>query len=103
MPVWLWLVGLLLFVFSMAISSRAMAVNPHFEGTVRIQKDRDHRVIEVGPYSRVRHPGYVGLGLWALASPFLQRLATHCPEDYRALLDRDSRWAYEPQQPPCWR
>ncbi len=71
MQLWLWPVGLVLLILAMAISARAMAVNPHFEGTVRIQKDRDHRVIDVGPYSRVRHPGYVGLGLWALASAFL--------------------------------
>jgi protein-S-isoprenylcysteine O-methyltransferase Ste14 len=46
-----------------------MAVNPHFEGTVRIQED--HKVIDSGPYARVRHPGYEGLVLWGTAAPFL--------------------------------
>ncbi len=40
-------------------------VNPHFEATVRIQKDRDHRVIDSGPYRCLRHPGY------ALSAPSL--------------------------------
>ena len=38
-----------------------MSVNTHFETTVRIQHDRDHRVISGGPYQIVRHPGYCGL------------------------------------------
>ena len=36
-----------------------MSVNPHFEKTVRIQKDRDHKLIDTGPYRIVRHPGYL--------------------------------------------
>jgi protein-S-isoprenylcysteine O-methyltransferase Ste14 len=35
-----------------------MLVNPHFEKTVRIQRDRSHKVIDAGPYRIVRHPGY---------------------------------------------
>jgi protein-S-isoprenylcysteine O-methyltransferase Ste14 len=38
----------------------AMAVNRFFEGFVRIQKERGHRVVAAGPYRFVRHPGYVG-------------------------------------------
>ncbi len=49
----------------------AMLVNPHFEVTVRIQTDRDHRVVSTGPYAFVRHPGYVGASLWALGSPLI--------------------------------
>jgi protein-S-isoprenylcysteine O-methyltransferase Ste14 len=33
-------------------------VNRHFEATVRIQTDRDHKVIDTGPYAYIRHPGY---------------------------------------------
>lgn len=38
-----------------------MTINPHFETTVRIQHERNHRVISRGPYRIVRHPGYLGL------------------------------------------
>ena len=48
-----------------------MAVNPFFEGTARIQRDVGQRVVDAGPYRIVRHPGYVGLAGWALASPLL--------------------------------
>jgi protein-S-isoprenylcysteine O-methyltransferase Ste14 len=71
MSPWLWPCGLVLLWSGMAISAWAMSVNPHFEGTVRIQTEREHRVVDVGPYRRVRHPGYLGLTLWALGSPLL--------------------------------
>ena len=71
LPYFLWPVGLALFVAALVTSAWAMAVNPHFEGTVRIQTDRQHRVIDVGPYRWMRHPGYLGLSLWALGSPLL--------------------------------
>lgn len=63
--------GLLLLGAGLTLSGWAAAVNPHFEGTVRIQSERGHRVVDAGPYRLVRHPGYLGLALWALASPLL--------------------------------
>jgi protein-S-isoprenylcysteine O-methyltransferase Ste14 len=42
---------------------RAMRENRFFSSVVRIQTDRGHRVIDSGPYSIVRHPGYAGLVL----------------------------------------
>lgn len=71
MPPPLLAVGLVLFGAGMSLSAWAMAVNPHYEGTVRIQAERGHRVVDAGPYRLVRHPGYLGLVLWALGSPFL--------------------------------
>ncbi len=50
--------GLALLLTGYAGSTWAMAINRHFERTVRIQDDRDHRVIRDGPYRYVRHPGY---------------------------------------------
>ena len=72
MSPWLWLVGAALYAFFVAIITWSMAVNPFFEKTVRIQRDRDHQVIASGPYGIVRHPGYLAiiLGL-VLAMPFL--------------------------------
>jgi len=48
-----------------------MVVNPHFEPTVRIQKDRDHKVITSGPYKVVRHPGYLAGILFTLSIPLI--------------------------------
>ena len=49
----------------------AMIVNPYFEPTVRIQKNRGHQVITTGPYKFVRHPGYLGGILWTLSIPLI--------------------------------
>lgn len=40
---------------------RAMHENRFFSAVVRVQGDRAHRVVDSGPYSLVRHPGYLGL------------------------------------------
>jgi protein-S-isoprenylcysteine O-methyltransferase Ste14 len=42
---------------------RAMHENRFFSAVVRVQDDRAHRVVDSGPYSIVRHPGYMGLML----------------------------------------
>lgn len=56
---WFWLLGAILYAFCVFVLTWAMAVNTHFEKTVRIQHDRGHRVIDSGPYRIVRHPGYL--------------------------------------------
>jgi protein-S-isoprenylcysteine O-methyltransferase Ste14 len=71
LPLALWPVGLVVLWSGLATSAWAMASNRHFEGTVRIQEEVGHQVVDTGPYARVRHPGYVGLILWALGSPLL--------------------------------
>ena len=68
---WSAVVGTALFVFSVAVLTSAMLVNTHFEATVRIQTDRNHKVITTGPYKFIRHPGYVGASLWALSAPLI--------------------------------
>jgi protein-S-isoprenylcysteine O-methyltransferase Ste14 len=40
---------------------RAMRENRFFSAVVRVQSDRGHRVVDSGPYSVVRHPGYAAL------------------------------------------
>jgi protein-S-isoprenylcysteine O-methyltransferase len=41
----------------------AQALGAHYTRTLRIGDD--HRVVDVGPYARVRHPGYAGtLTMW---------------------------------------
>lgn len=63
--------GFILYIFSSIFVNWAMIVNTHFEATVRIQKDRDHKVISEGPYRLVRHPGYLGAILWAIGIPMI--------------------------------
>jgi protein-S-isoprenylcysteine O-methyltransferase Ste14 len=49
----------------------AMYENRFFSGVVRIQEERGHRVINTGPYSYIRHPGYLGSVIYLLALPFV--------------------------------
>jgi protein-S-isoprenylcysteine O-methyltransferase Ste14 len=63
--------GIVLFIIGSILINWAMMVNTHFEATVRIQKDRDQKVITTGPYKIVRHPGYVGAILWAVSTPLI--------------------------------
>jgi protein-S-isoprenylcysteine O-methyltransferase Ste14 len=53
------LAGYILLLASVFGMGWAQAVNRHFEPSVRIQSDRDHRVVTTGPYAHVRHPGYI--------------------------------------------
>ena len=45
-----------------------MGENPFFEETVRIQHERNHHLIDTGPY---RFVGYFGLIIWVAAFPAL--------------------------------
>jgi protein-S-isoprenylcysteine O-methyltransferase Ste14 len=49
----------------------AMASNRFFAITVRIQEEREHQVVDTGPYRYVRHPGYAGSILYTLAIPLV--------------------------------
>jgi protein-S-isoprenylcysteine O-methyltransferase Ste14 len=71
LPQWVRLVGLALFVFGGGLFLRAMGESPFFEKTVRIQSERDHRVVDTGPYRVVRHPGYAGMLPWVVSIPLL--------------------------------
>jgi protein-S-isoprenylcysteine O-methyltransferase Ste14 len=87
LPPWLQGVGLILMAAASLLLGWAMGCNPHFEATVRIQRDQGHRVIDSGPYRIVRHPGYVagiallvGMALvlgsaWALVPALLGTIA----------------------------
>ena len=65
------LLGFLFLTLSTILINWAMAVNPHFEPTVRIQENRSHRVISSGPYKIVRHPGYLAGILFTLSIPLI--------------------------------
>ena len=63
--------GTALYLISCVFVIWPVMVNKHFESTSRIQDNRDHRVITTGPYRIVRHPGYTGIVIWAIASAFM--------------------------------
>lgn len=62
-------IGIILYIFSAVFSTWPMLHNPFFEGTVRIQKEKNHSVINTGPYKIVRHPGYLGMLLGSISLP----------------------------------
>ena len=66
-----WLSGLAIYVAGWALFTWSSFVNPFFEKMVRIQTDQGHRVIDKGPYSVIRHPGYVGFISTLIATPLL--------------------------------
>jgi protein-S-isoprenylcysteine O-methyltransferase Ste14 len=55
------LAGMLGALTAFALCFHAMVVNRYFSAVIRIQDDRGHRVIDRGPYSVIRHPGYAGM------------------------------------------
>lgn len=69
-PFYFLYIGLAFYILSVVFSLWPMLHNPFFEGTVRIQDDKDHKVIDTGPYRIVRHPGYLGMLFGSLPVPF---------------------------------
>jgi protein-S-isoprenylcysteine O-methyltransferase Ste14 len=65
------IIGLMILAVSTILLNWAMKVNPYFEPTVRIQKERGHQVITSGPYGIVRHPGYLAGILYTLSVPLI--------------------------------
>lgn len=68
-PPWVVLVGYVLLIGGIAVTTWAQAVNPFFEPGVRIQKERGQQVISSGPYRFVRHPGYSAAIVLFIAIP----------------------------------
>jgi protein-S-isoprenylcysteine O-methyltransferase Ste14 len=62
--------GILMLAAGWSFTSWALVVNKFFEGAVRIQKERGHKVITAGPYAIVRHPGYAGMIVLYFSMPF---------------------------------
>jgi protein-S-isoprenylcysteine O-methyltransferase Ste14 len=63
--------GVVIWAASISFTLWSMIANPHFESSVRIQEERDHRVFASGPYRIVRHPGYLGFIVVILSVPFI--------------------------------
>jgi len=69
---WTWKgIALGVMLLGYAIGTLALMANRFFSGVVRIQAERDHHVVDSGPYAWVRHPGYLGAILTYLVTPIL--------------------------------
>lgn len=67
---WPWaLGGGLLYLTGLKIFVASQRANPFFEAMVRHQSEFAHKVVDRGPYARVRHPGYTGFLLVFSAMP----------------------------------
>ena len=63
------LAAIILFAVGNALGLWAVVSNRFFSTFMRLQQDRNQIVIREGPYRYVRHPGYAGSILAALALP----------------------------------
>jgi protein-S-isoprenylcysteine O-methyltransferase Ste14 len=68
---WTVFAGYFLGLAGVGIMLAAMGANRFFSTVVRIQKDRGHAVVDTGPYAVVRHPGYAGMLLTTIGTPFI--------------------------------
>ena len=59
LPWYVYIIGYICFIYAQLLKYWCMWSNKWFSSTVRIQIDRDHQVVDSGPYRYVRHPGYV--------------------------------------------
>jgi protein-S-isoprenylcysteine O-methyltransferase Ste14 len=71
MPLWLNLLGGVLVVGGFAATMIVFRANTFAAPTVRVQQERQQRVIDTGPYALVRHPMYAASTLILLGMPLL--------------------------------
>jgi protein-S-isoprenylcysteine O-methyltransferase Ste14 len=71
LPVWLRLLGGILFIAGYFLVLWAMDANKFFSQVVRIQTERGHVAVTQGPYRIVRHPGYLGMTTSMLGAVFI--------------------------------
>jgi len=86
-PLWVNALAFTVIFLGYSLTILSLWKNRFFSSTVRIQKDRGHYVIDRGPYSFIRHPGYAGIvvssfsvafamnSLWALIPAGLYAIA----------------------------
>jgi protein-S-isoprenylcysteine O-methyltransferase Ste14 len=74
--------GVVVYAMALSVNLYALRVNRFYSSVVRIQTERQHHVIDRGPYRFVRHPGYaatilamlsggVALGSWLAMIPIV--------------------------------
>ncbi len=60
LPFWTLLLGVIISIPGFFFGFYALITNPYFELSVRVQMDRNQKVVNSGPYKIVKHPGYLG-------------------------------------------
>lgn len=64
-------IGLLGFIPAFGLPLWASKANVYLSSRVRIQQERGHELVAVGPYRYVRHPMYVGMIFYDVSVPLL--------------------------------
>jgi len=63
------IIGFILLIPSFFFCIKATIDNPYLSTVVRIQSDREQKVITTGTYGFIRHPQYLGISILLLAGP----------------------------------
>ncbi len=71
LPMAVQVAALVVFVAGTGLGCWAIVCNKFFATFVRIQTERGHHVISHGPYAYLRHPGYAGAIVAAIALPLI--------------------------------
>jgi protein-S-isoprenylcysteine O-methyltransferase Ste14 len=71
MPLYAQAAGVVLICLGAWLVWLTLKANSYAAPVIKIQKERAHRVISVGPYAYVRHPMYAGALLFMLGMPLL--------------------------------
>jgi protein-S-isoprenylcysteine O-methyltransferase Ste14 len=70
-PLWLQVLGALMLIPALYFIQRATMENTYLSTLVRVQEEREQRVISTGVYGFVRHPLYLGCLLMMFGAPLL--------------------------------
>ena len=70
-PFYIIIIGIFLYTIGQIIILWAKMVNKYFSSVVRIQTERGQTVCKEGPYSFIRHPGYLGGLIYSIATPLV--------------------------------
>jgi protein-S-isoprenylcysteine O-methyltransferase Ste14 len=70
-PVWLKVIGGIMLFPSAILFVKSYIDNPYLSAVVRIQDDRNQKVVSTGVYRFVRHPMYLGGFLFFVGMPLL--------------------------------
>jgi protein-S-isoprenylcysteine O-methyltransferase Ste14 len=70
-PLFIKIIGCLLLFPSLYLLIGATIANPYLSTVVRIQSDRQQKVVSTGVYSIARHPQYLGIIMLIIGGPLL--------------------------------